>query len=249
VSLRLVSYNIRYGGVGREAALADVLGELQPDLVVLQEARRPDVVESIARRLGMTHWAAHPGHSVGFVSRIDIGFFQWHKPHPMRRAFLEIVPAGTESRVFGVHLSAVHSNWTERLRVRELRALLAGIARYEHGFHILAGDFNTLAPGEKLDIRKLPYRLRAFHWLTGGRIRWKTIQIMLDARYVDAYRWLHAHDAGFTFPTWDPHVRLDYAFLPEPVAPRLLHCDVATHPKQASTASDHLPLVAEFDLP
>src|SRR4029078_11450705 len=95
------------------------------------------------------------------------------------RACWEVVPAGRGLRIFGVHLSAVHSNWTERLRVRELRALLAGIARYEHRFHVLAGDLNTLAPGEKLDLRKLPYRLRALHWLTGGRIRWKTIQIML----------------------------------------------------------------------
>ena len=49
---------------------------------------------------------------------------EWHRPRASRRAFLEIVPEGEPFRIFGVHLSAVHSNWTEQRRVRELRALL-----------------------------------------------------------------------------------------------------------------------------
>ena len=97
-----------------------------------------------------------------------------------RRAFLEIVPEGEPFRIFGVHLSAVHSNWTEKRRVRELRAVLAGIAEHQHGFHVVTGDFNTIAPGETLDLAKLPPRLRAFVYLTGRKIRWETIQIMLD---------------------------------------------------------------------
>ena len=117
-------------------------------------------------------------------------------------------------RIFGVHLSALHSAWTERHRVIELRALLAGIARHQHGFHVLTGDFNTLAPGDLLDFRKLPHRLRALVWLSGGRIRWRTIQIVLDAGYTDVYRALRGADPGYTFPTWAPHVRLDYMFVP-----------------------------------
>ncbi|WP_410964308.1 hypothetical protein, partial [Salmonella sp. SAL4447] len=90
---------------------------------------------------------------------------------------LEIVPAEFELRIFGIHLSAIHSNWTERRRVRELNAILADIRQNQHGFHIIVGDFNTLAPGELLDLNRLPLRLRAFTWLTGSKIRWRTIQI------------------------------------------------------------------------
>jgi len=43
--LRLMSYNIRFGGVGREERLAAVIRQADPDIVVLQEATRPDVVE------------------------------------------------------------------------------------------------------------------------------------------------------------------------------------------------------------
>jgi exodeoxyribonuclease III len=215
--------------------------------VVLQEATRPDVVARVAAETGMTVWAADAGHSVGFMSRMAIEHHEWHRPAPSRRAFLEIVPAGTKVRIFGLHLSAVHSNWTERRRVRELRALLASIEKHQHGFHVLAGDFNTLAPGETLDLRKLPARLRTFVWLTGRQIRWETIQIMLDAAYVDAYRSLHPDEPGYTFPTWDPHLRLDFVFLPQASVARLKSCEVFKG-SAAATASDHLPVVADLDL-
>ena len=248
MSLKLLSYNIRYGGVGREERLAANIRELAPDVVVLQEATRPQVVERLAERAGMPVWAARPGHSLGFLSRLEIAHHEWHRPPGARHPFLEIVPAGTEFRVFGLHLSAVHSNWTERRRVRELRALLDGIERHQEGFHVLVGDFNTLAPGELLDARRLPARLRPLIWLSGGRIRWQTIQMLLDARYVDGYRLLHPGDPGFTFPTWDPHIRLDYVFLPEPFAGRLTSCEVVRGDAAAAPASDHFPLLADLEV-
>lgn len=246
--MRLLTYNIRYGGVGRVGALASVVNQCAPDLVVLQEATRPEVVEQLAAATGMGVWGAHPAHSVGFMSRMSVRRHEWHRPPSSRRAFLEIVPEGDTFRVFGVHLSAVHSNWTERRRVRELRALLAGIAQHQHGFHVVTGDFNTIAPGETLDLRKLPPRLRAFVYLSGRVIRWETIQIMLDASYVDGYRSLHPAEAGFTFPTADPHVRLDYVFLPSSFAPRLKSCAVVNGTAVVTTASDHLPVVADLEV-
>ena len=246
--MRLLSYNIRFGGGGRLDPLAAVIGRCAPDLVVLQEATMPEVVARLAEATGMKAWAADPGHSVGFLSRLEIAHHQWHRPLGARRSFLEIVPAGTSFRVFGVHLTAVHSNWTERRRVRELRGLLKSIERHQEGFHVLAGDFNTLAPGEKLDLDRLPPRLRAVVWLTGGKIRWETIQIMLDASYIDGFRSLHPEDPGFTFPTWDPHVRLDYVFVPAASAPRLKACQVVRDLPEVRAATDHLPLLAELDL-
>ena len=237
---------MRFGGEGREDAIAAVVREAAPDLVVFQEATRPGVVKRIAEATGMTWWASHPGHSVGAMSRLPIEHHQWHRPWPSRRAFLEIVPKGDRLRVFGVHLSAVHSNWTEQLRGRELRALLKGIEQHQHGFHVVTGDFNTLAPGEELAIEKLPYRLQSIVWLTGGRIRWETVQILLDAGYVDSYRLLHPGDPGYTFPTWDPHVRLDYAFVPAAARDRLQGSQVVTGADGLTAASDHLPLLTEI---
>jgi exodeoxyribonuclease III len=247
VILRLLTYNVRYGGVGRDTALAAVVRAANPDVVVLQEATRPDVIARVAGLCRMPTWASRRSESLGFMSRVPVAEHHWHHPRGSRHAFLEIVLAGVRCRVFGVHLSAVHSAWTERRRVRELRALMAGIRGHQQGVHVLAGDFNTLAPGELLDVRQLPYRLRALVWLSGGTIRWQTIQQILDARYVDAFRFLHPADAGLTFPTWNPHVRLDYVFVPELHVGRVKACRVVTD-APARDASDHFPLLAEIEI-
>jgi len=194
----------------------------------LQEATRPEVVERVARASGMTQWGAQRGASLGFLSRRTVAHAAWYRPRISRHAFLEIVPDGLPWRIFGVHLSAVHAAWTEQRRVFELRALLNAIAKHQHGAHALVGDFNTVAPGDMLDFRKLPARLRALVWLSGGRVRWRTIQTVLDAGYRDAFRHLHPDLVGNTFPTWDPHVRLDYAFTPIGHVDRVRACSVVT---------------------
>jgi endonuclease/exonuclease/phosphatase family metal-dependent hydrolase len=84
--------------------------------------------------------------------------------------------------------------------------------------------------------------------LSGGSIRWKTVAAVLAAGYADAWRRLHRDedsDAGWTFPTWDPHLRLDYVFAPGADAERVTRCEVVTAAGVAA-ASDHLPLLAEL---
>lgn len=246
--LRILTYNIRKGGKGRERELAAVITACSPDVVVLQEATDPQVVSELAAATGMAQHGSRRGQSLGFLSRRKVQHVGWHQPRMSRHAFLEIQLVESETRIFGIHLSAVHAAWTEHRRTVELRALLRGIAQHQHGFHVLTGDFNTLAPGDLLDLRKLPGRLRALVWLSGGTIRWRTIQIVLDAGYIDAFRSRHTDVPGFTFPTWDPHVRLDYLFLPARYAPQLISCEIMDVPS-AREASDHLPLLSVLRAP
>ena len=249
MTLRLLSYNIRFGGVGREQPLAETIKAAAPDLVVFQEATHPDVIKRVADAAGYPFWAARRNHSIGFLSRQEVDYHEWHYPAGARHSFLEIVPAGSEARVFGLHLSARFSKWDERRRTREIRALLQGIKRHQDGLHVLVGDFNTLAPGEVLELEKLPTWLRALIWISGRKLQRETIQLMLDAGYADGFRMLHPEDRGYTFPTWDPHVRLDYVFVPKPFADRLVMCEVTTEPRELiKAASDHCPLIAELTL-
>jgi len=242
VTLKLLSYNIRFGGVGREQAIAETITAADPDLVVFQEAIYPDVIERIASATGFPFWASRRHHSIGFISKLKVSYHEWHYPAGARHSFLEIIPNNSETRVFGLHLSARFSKWDERRRAREIRALLEGIKRHQHGFHVLVGDFNTLAPGEVLKMDRLPGWIKALIWISGRQLQRETIQLMLDAGYNDGYRTLH-DDKGYTFPTWDPHVRLDYVFVPKAFRERLLHCAVITEPKERiRAASDHCPL-------
>ncbi len=244
--LRLLSYNIRYGGAGREPAIAAVIRAANPDIVMLQEAINRDVVARVAELTEMPTWAATTGHSTGFLSRVPIAHHEWHRPRAARHPFLEIVLADTELRVFVLHLSAWFSKWTERRRTIELRALLDGIRQHQHGFHIIAGDFNALAPGERLNVGRMPRWIRAMVWLSGRDIARDTIQLMLDEGYIDAWRRFHPEGDGHTFPTWDPHVRLDYLFTPDRNVARLVSCEVMREPDTIRTASDHFPLVTEI---
>lgn len=245
ISIRLLSYNIRRGGAGREDALLSVIQSSAPDIVIFQEATEPAVIKRLSAGANLTHWAAMPRFSLGFISRIPISHFQWHRPRLSRHAFLEIVPDGMAFRVFGVHLSAVFAAWTERRRMMELRSLLHSIKRHQHGFHALVGDFNTVTPGELLDFRSLPQKVRATVWLSGGQIRWRTVQIVRDAGYVDAFRELHPADPGLTLPTTTPQVRLDYLFVPSAELGRVASCEVVRS-ETAQQASDHFPLLSEI---
>jgi len=74
---------------------------------------------------------------------------------------------------------------------------------------------------------------------------WRTIQQVLDAGYRDAFRHLQPDLVGLTFPTWGPHVRLDYLFVPERFLDRVARCQVVTEGK-VREASDHYPLVSEL---
>lgn len=242
----MLSYNIRFGGKGREPQLAAVIKACEPDVVILQEATDPGVVERVAAACGMPSWGALRGHSLAYLSRVDVSAPIWHRVPLGRRRYLEITVKAFNLRIFGVHLSAIHSNLTEGRRMLEARRIIRDIAAKERGFHLVTGDFNTLAPGESLDLRGLPLRLRMITWLTGRKIRWRTIQLMLDAGYLDGYRLLEPEGPAFTFPTWDPHVRLDYIFLPHPFADRLKKCTVVRDAPGVRDASDHFPLLSEI---
>jgi endonuclease/exonuclease/phosphatase family metal-dependent hydrolase len=247
VTLRLLSYNIRFGGTGREAQLAAVIRAVAPDIVVLQEATDPGVVARVAEQANIPHWGSRVGHSTGFLSRVPVTHHAWHSPRGARHPFLELVPEGHQLRIFGLHLSAWFSKWSERRRAREIRMLLDGIREHQHGFHIVAGDFNALAPGERLQVAELPRWIRAMVWVSGRDIARETIQAMLDERYVDVWRKQNPVGDGYTFPTWGAHVRLDYMFTPEQYGQRVAECCVVRDVGEAKAASDHYPLLAVLD--
>jgi endonuclease/exonuclease/phosphatase family metal-dependent hydrolase len=253
--VRLLTYNIREGGVGRVEALAEVIEAAQPDVVALQEARDPEVVERLASIGGFRHWGAQRAHSTGFLSRVPVLSHEWRHPPRTRHAVLEVALADGLPRLFVVHLRAWFSRWNEQQRVRELRGLLLGIReqleREQHAFafHVLAGDFNALAPDERFDPSPMPAWIRTMVWLSGREFPRDTVRLMRAHGYVDAWRTTHpdsAQEPGFTFPVWNPHVRLDYVFTPEAYASRVSSCRVMRAPDVARTASDHYPLLVEL---
>jgi exodeoxyribonuclease-3 len=246
--VRLLSYNIRFGGLGREEEISCVVRAADPDVVMLQEATDVGVVERVAAAAQLPRWASQPAFSTAFMTRLDVAHHEWHQPAGSRHAFLELALGDGHTRIFGLHLRSMWSKWSERRRAREIRALLDGIKQHQQGFHALVGDFNALAPGERLNVHQMPAWIRTLVWVSGRDIARETIQTMLDAGYVDAYRALHPDVEGYTFPTWDPHVRLDYLFVPTRYRDRVRSCEVVTEPPVVARASDHHPLLSVLEV-
>ena len=253
--MRLLTYNIRQGGIGRAEQIAEVIGAASPDVVALQEAVDPNVVARIAELGGFPHWGSRRSHSTGFLSKVPVLAHAWRHPPRTRHALLEVTLAQGYPRLFVLHLRAWFSKWSEQQRARELRGLLDGIrdqlVREEHAFrfHVLCGDFNALAPGEVLDSSPMPAWIRGMIWLSGRDIARSTIEMMRADGYVDAWRTLHPDpksEPGYTFPVWHPHVRLDYVFTPAEFAARFTACEVRRTPEIVRTASDHFPLLVEI---
>jgi exonuclease III len=86
----------------------------------------------------------------------------------------------------------------------------------------------------------------------GALIPRAAVRSMLAAGYVDCLRQAHPRADSFTCPTYLPTVRIDYIFADPELAARLTNCEVTARQgalaEVAKRASDHFPVVAEFDL-
>jgi endonuclease/exonuclease/phosphatase family metal-dependent hydrolase len=246
VSLRIATYNIRKGGGRRAALIGDVLADLDPGVVVLQEATSAHVVDDLADRLGAGVVVRRRGWSVALLARAPVAMTRWHRL-ASGRSLLEAEIPDHDLRVLGVHLVAGMSRRFERRRERELDGLLAvaGSGVYA-GRTLIAGDLNAVAPGDALAVASLPRWIRLLARIDGG-IQTTVVARALDAGYVDCFRALHPAEPGPTLPAWAPTVRLDYLLASPAVARRAVACSVGV-PGSARpvAASDHLPLLLEL---
>jgi endonuclease/exonuclease/phosphatase family metal-dependent hydrolase len=240
--VRLVSYNIRFGGGSRLAFIGAVLASLDPDVVLLQEATDPIAVDRIAKAAGLGHVYRRPGWSVAAASREPLRGHHWHRPG-RSRGFLEVSPIGDPRiRLIGLHLPAGLSARGERARLRSVDSLLEWSGGRVDDDMILMGDLNSVARGDVPRVAGMPLWLRLLLRFDGG-IRTDVQDRLAEAGWIDAYRHLHPDEPGFTLPALAPQVRLDYALVPPLLLPAVEACAPALDAPLVARASDHLPLV------
>jgi endonuclease/exonuclease/phosphatase family metal-dependent hydrolase len=244
MSFRVVTYNLHFGGQGREEALIQVLKALDVDLVVLQEATKPRVVERLAEGIGASMWASRKKLSLGFVSRGAVSQWRWHKMPSLKHAVLEVALHSRSFKVYGVHLRPHLFKWREKQRVGEVKSILEIVSADENRTpHLVVGDFNSVAPGDEARVDLMPRWIRSLIRITGGRVLTEVIERVVEAGYADGFRSLYGDEKGFTFPSFSPRLRLDYAFLSPELQDRLEDCRVVNDHKELKRATDHLPLL------
>ncbi len=76
--------------------------------------------------------------------------------------------------------------------------------------------------------------------------RW-AIARLLKAGYIDCFRQCQPDD-GFTWYPANPTTSYDYIFADPFLSAKLKNCTVLNNIKALEAASDHMPVIAEFDL-
>lgn len=247
--------NLRFGD--RTELVFDIIERAGADIVGLCECTGFDE-ERAARfkyfrsrlRMDGAMTRAPSGHHVCLLYRRGLRTFsRTNLANTMYNGFARVAFESQELGPVSVVMTHLHpfSSW---YRVTEVQQVL-GRAR-SSAEAIIMGDMNNLAPSD------LPFDLDAAGPQLAGRLSGPDgqidtlpIQAMLTQGFVD----LGATGVGPTYPTRierkqkesDVSVRLDYMFATPNLASRCRSIRALDEPP-AHEASDHLPLLAEFDL-
>jgi exonuclease III len=253
--MRVLTYNILNGGVGRERAIEEVLRFHRADVVILQEIGGQAFVQTLARSLSMEcfvalgtkPWArAHQ--RIAVLSRHKIVAAAVHGWFASGVVEVTIQYAPQEQvRVVGVHPAPFPSLVFELWRAWELRGAIAHALRNAPTHCLVVGDFNAIAPGDDVRLERFPWYLKLMTLAQGNHVPRFAMRQMGDAGFVDCFRTTAPQDAGYTVPTPAPNARIDYIFANASMALRIERCFVARDPAAVDVASDHYPVVADFN--
>jgi exodeoxyribonuclease III len=264
--MRLMTYNILTGGIDHDGssrleALAEVVRDARPDILVLNECNE---LEREGRQA--CFWLEH-----AFGMRIVLAFAGtgYHvavalrttaaghllQAHALRRGFhhaalvAQLAWGPRTLTVVGTHLCPFLSE----VRLREA-AILARYARPDE-LVFLMGDMNAISPHDAahMDITRWSEARRERHLLAGSEaIDTRVLESFEHAGFVDVFHRLHPEGFHLTVPTavQEPDStaqRIDYILASPPAASALVDARIVRG-GAAERASDHYPVVADFDL-
>lgn len=151
-------------------------------------------------------------------------------PHLVMGDFNSLAPGDTFSASSIIrYILQLRINKNKKLPPRPLRERIA---------IMVASGLLHFPPGTLL-LDRVGYR-----YAKGG------IDLLLQAGYVDSFRHVHPDQLGFTYPSANPATRIDYIFASPELASSLVCCHELPGGEgvQGKDASDHLPILAEFDI-
>lgn len=191
----------------------------------------------------LTYGEANDGAAVAWLSRLRDRRAHNHRLPALSKTLLELEVASDLGlvRLFATHLASRHDE-PAHSRLEEVTTILRVMNSSGSVPHLLAGDLNSLHPGDPVGTPP-PCVAERGEALDGAPRA--VIERLLAAGYVDVYRAQHPDSPGYTYPTDAPWLRLDDVFASRLLAPRLRACAVV-ETERAARASDHFPVMAVF---
>jgi len=252
MSLCVMTYNILDGGENREPQILQVIQVARPDVAILQEVVGTEFLKSLSDSLGMSYYigAGQQKRKVAILSRLPVRTFRSYDPvFPIWRNFIHAEIEYEPNKiigVIGVHQMASLGIIFELWRFLEAKYILKQSRKLQHAPCLIAGDFNAIAPMDKIETGNMPTWLKWVIYLQGNRVYRFSIQAFLYAGFTDCFRFLHPAQDGFTLPPPNPNTRLDYIFVNAKMKAHLRKCWVVREPNHViNQASDHYPVMAE----
>ena len=253
--MRLLSYNIFNGGIGRADPIAEVILAQRPDVVALIEADDPLVVDRIARRLDMDHVVGRgqlDGSAV--LSRWPIRETVNHAAFSaaLTRSCVEAVVVSPSGRAWPVVALHLQSGATEARRGRPA-GRAGGRPRRLRGHreagrpHVVCGDFNSNAAYQRIDPARCKGKTRRAWKANGDRLPTRVVDTMAAHGYADAYHVRHdeRREMVGSFTTRHPGQRVDYVFTFGLPAAGVRDAWIEQD-RMAEYASDHFPIGVEI---
>lgn len=252
--LRIVTYNIDSGGTDRVELIYRVLKYIDADVIALTEADDPQVVATLACRLSLHHvWERGSGdRHIATLSRFPILEHHIYNTRPLTQAALETkIAIGNESdqtlTLYNIHFLPYLLLPFEIRRWQAVGRLLHIIRARPRGPHLIAGDLNAIGARDRVLQRNNPPRMKRVMALQLFIIFRLAIPRLLRAGYIDCFRELHPHADGFSWMPGNRTTRYDYILADASMARALRSCRIVDDCDDAQHASDHLPLLAEFE--
>jgi endonuclease/exonuclease/phosphatase family metal-dependent hydrolase len=241
-AMRIVTWNILEGGGKRLAAITKILRELDPDLLGLCEAPN---APALAKKLGLACVQAK-GSGVALLHRPKLTPVETDTV--AAGVFNGVARIAIETPIGRVAAAAAHLHpYSSILRTAEAEIVASKARRADHG--LILGDMNAICPGEIVP-PGAPEKLEARLAGPEGAVDGRAIATIFARGFEDV-----AAPPSPTFPTrldgkldrYRCQVRLDYIFATRELASRCTRFETIDTPA-AHAASDHLPVMAEFDV-
>jgi len=259
--MRVLTYNLLAGQADDAARLGEatlLLRAAQPDVLALNEATALTQgdgapLRALEAALGMhaTLGVARSGYHVALLVRAAIP----EHVEVIDSGVTHVALAATlrwgshQLQVVAAHLDP----FSPVKRLQEVELLLTHLDA--HRPSLLMGDLNAISPRDAATARPETWveRYRARHLDEAGALDVRALELLERRHLVDVHAALHAQTLPTRpttrYATGDrPSQRLDYIFASSELARTATTCVPFEHPN-ANTASDHLPLYADFAWP
>jgi len=264
--MKVMSYNTLFGGFDgndgrRFDAQIKLLNDVNPDIMLVQEMKgftqnNMKLLFEMEKRIGMRGFiapAVHTGQNTGVfvkppIMPVSVEIDAEHFHHAVVIATLDVPGTAKPLTVISAHLCPFGYN----VRLREAAYLINHAD--DDAFTIVAGDFNSVSSYDPypVGLDELPSRFKARYVMPEGSVDKSVMRTFYQAGFVDIAYKLGGHNdptvptANFKGSEFVPF-RSDYILSTKQLAESATAYSVIKN-SITDMASDHYPILAEFNL-